>query len=493
MIATLSDWLRLSEFVVPEQGVEATVLKAGVARALISDIIAAGIQEAGLTERADVAGLGTVTVATEGGPVLMRLPAVLAEWASEMCLYARNGAKPFPARLRFERDGDGIAVGPAESSSASGPAAESLVVYVDESGNSGDAAGRPQDPVTGQPTFALVALGEVEGSSALDKELLRLRRNHGLDAIEIKSRPMDRHPQFVAEVVAAICDSGSPLFVEVMDKQFFVATNLVTYALGEGWLDFASERARALANEFAEALTEQLDPTILTAYGEFARAPSSETYGRFEQTFRCELRAARGRAFVRHDLIIAIEEAFSFTVDERRGQVDTEQQLLETLLPPPDRSVRKGKLLAMLPHVNAFTNLYARINRHARSRRGVRVLHDEQLQFGPILRDYANKLGRNDYADVLDASVARAHADWSFVPAKFALEFVKSHEHAGVLLADVIARFCTRRMSAVIAGRQPPDGFDETARRLERLGTSGGAIGVNVVSTTARVAAFFGG
>src|SRR5215211_6018866 len=68
-----------------------------------------------------------------------------------------------------------------------------LHVFVDESGNTGDAA-KLTDAFGGQPSFALAAVGEPAGSGQLDRILLELRDRHRIQAPEVKSRVLGRRP-----------------------------------------------------------------------------------------------------------------------------------------------------------------------------------------------------------------------------------------------------------------------------------------------------------
>ena len=85
---------------------------------------------------------------------------------------------------------------------------------------------------------------------------------------------------------------------------------------------------------------------------------------------------------------------------------------MQDFLPIPDLS-KAAKPCWILPNLSSFTNLYARINLfRAREMRGVRIIHDEQLQYDHILDQ--GKRASEDFAE-LGLTWPLRHADYSFV------------------------------------------------------------------------------
>lgn len=76
---------------------------------------------------------------------------------------------------------------------------------------------------------------------------------HHVQADEMKSRSMKRRPTFLCDLVSELKPNNS-IFVEIMDKKFYLATNLVTFALyGRA---FNPLWQPVLANQFADVMTE---------------------------------------------------------------------------------------------------------------------------------------------------------------------------------------------------------------------------------------------
>ena len=104
---------------------------------------------------------------------------------------------------------------------------------------------------------------------------------------------MDRRPGLVIDLINAVRIAGLPVFVELMDKAYFVATNVVTCVLAGPSLPEASPSGWAMANVLADVLTEHVDQAALVAYCDFGRSPTTEAFEVFASTFRRELARAR--------------------------------------------------------------------------------------------------------------------------------------------------------------------------------------------------------
>jgi hypothetical protein len=491
MVPSFESWSALPEFAVPDSGVlETTILKAGVLIVKLRELGPVSAKHC-LSVGDGVHGLlGTVTIECASGARLMRLPQVICGWAAEWCAAAYQGVKPFPARVRFRAIGRGIGVTFVDLAPKVMTPAKSLIVYIDESGNTGDAA------IVGnlegvQPSFALVGLGEVDGRNELDRVMGDIRKRHGIQASEIKSRSMNRHPELVCDLVEALGALGLPLFVELTDKAFFVATNIVSYVLAGPWLPLSSPGSRAVANALADVVTENIGSNAIIAYCDFARTPSPLTLEHFKSTFRRELAKAQERVSGGDlaEMLALIAEVFDESVEVCEDQTGDTRPGYTRLLPPPDLS-RSGKLIAMLPHIPAFTNLYARVNRFTSDSVTVHALHDEQAHFGALLQGYATSLGSNVHAMELTEMLPPELAQWKFAPGKCSLGFADSRRSAGIQAADILARFFARRLNAIINGSVNND--DPALSTLWKLQNPARGLGINIVSTSRRFGIFWG-
>ena len=362
-----------------------------------------------------------------------------------------------------------------------------LVAYIDESGNTGDVAG--VGAFEDQSTFALVALLEPAGSGLAASVLAELRASHRLQGAELKSRTFRERPTLLTDLVVRLKDAGLTPFVELMDKRYFIANNIVTYVLGKGWFDMSSRVVVAMANDLAEVVANDLGDDVLRAYARFAKAPDKATCDEFLRHLRRSIRAALMSAQdgdpTRFEILVFAEAASANAVDvaQSRGFVCTQ------FVQPPDESVMKNRL-ALLPQVQAIWNLCARLNSFSAGAVKVRLLHDEQKEFMHILRDYFSRLTSNALREDLEGFVKNEQApsvDWNFGPGKFELTFVDSRDHAGIQLADVVGGFCSRRLNQVVDEGCADPRFDEAAHRLAGIAEPAG---VNFVTTHRRIRGF---
>lgn len=368
------------------------------------------------------------------------------------------------------------------------PAMPDLTIYLDESGNTGDAARTSAESLVDQPAFALVGLGERSGSGQLAALLADLRSRHRVGSREIKGRTMNRYPDLVPDLIKELHDRDIPVLVELMDKRYFIAINVVTYVLGRTWLDPSMSRSLFIANAFADALAEHIDVHVLAAYGDFATLPTATTFAAFVEAFRHAFLVAKLRMGADREedfeLLCTMERSLEAALDTVDDDVH-----YETFLPPPDRDAR-GTLLPMLPHVPALTNIYARANRYSQGWSNVRVLHDEQALFGPLLAGYASTLESNRHFVEFARFAASKSADWDFSANRFIFAFARSIDEPGIQLADMLARFCTRQMTSIIAtGRAQPD-LERVGALLRGLQDPAKSTGINIVSTTKRADCF---
>src|SRR5262249_42840707 len=153
----------------------------------------------------------------------------------------------------------------------------------------------------------------------------------------IKARSLRAHPAFLDDLVAGIADLRLPVFVELMDKRFYVATNIVTFTTQAPWFDFRSGGGNLVVNALAEIVTANMP--MLAAYSAFASAPGRETLRHFRETFQTEsataLLEARGE---RRELLLLHQAAFDDCWDLYRASSQADAHM--GFLPKPDSGVR---------------------------------------------------------------------------------------------------------------------------------------------------------
>lgn len=247
--------------------------------------------------------------------------------------------------------------------------------FLDESGHGGDLASAKALDFAGQPFFALACVG-VGDASLLAAELDRLRVHYACGEGELKSTKLGKKlTPIAAELITFLGRHQWPLFVELVDKRFFVAIHIVNHLLcGPYGLDDVDMASR---NMIAEFLSDEDSDAVLMAY-----------------INACETLSVASVAAVidllwswldRSDAEIA-RTAQVLTMFAR-DRVRKSSAKAEEFLPIADESTT-GKKIWMLPNLQCLTNIYARLNQsRPAGLDGVQLVHDEQMQYAKVLED----------------------------------------------------------------------------------------------------------
>lgn len=354
--------------------------------------------------------------------------------------------------------------------------------YIDESGNTGDLVNAGDAFNFGQqPIFALSCVG-IDDPADLDREVEKLRTKHRIQGLELKSSSVREKPGFVIDILAYLAKRHLPVFVEVVDKRFFICATMVNHTImppvGETDADIDTLR---LKNLFGEYMHAEMPPDVMQGYIEACQTPSIDST---RSAIKALLRWLRPR--MPADEIAA--GLYLFAADtlkdlEELGASEAADAL--AFLPVPDAS-KADKPYWMLPHLSSFTNIYARINLlHRRRLSGVRLLHDEQLQYDNILG--AGKLAAERFTK-LGLTVPIRCADFAF-DSVAQLAFAKSHSCAGIQVADVLAGFAMRYVQDGAIFRKSPAPLRALAfHALIGSGDPSTGPGVNFVMPTRDIA-----
>ena len=136
--------------------------------------------------------------------------------------------------------------------------------FLDESGHGGDLASAKELAFAGQPFFALACVGAGD-SALLAAELDRLRVHYACGESELKSTKLGKKLTPIAgELISFLGRHRWPLFVELVDKRFFIAAHIVNHLLcGSYGLDNIDMASR---NMIAEFLSDEDSDAVLLAY-----------------------------------------------------------------------------------------------------------------------------------------------------------------------------------------------------------------------------------
>jgi hypothetical protein len=345
--------------------------------------------------------------------------------------------------------------------------------YLDESGNSGDLINAGLSFGFGdQPVFVLSCIG-VDDLDELDREVTRLKKAHKVLSKELKSVAVKGKPRFIEDVVSYLGEKNLPIFIEVVEKRFFICATIVDRMvlppIGVGGLD---AQELWIKNIFAEHLSTRMHASVMKTYldacatctNESARHAYGSLLGWIDSSSPDdEIVKGIGR-FVR-DSYADFETLAKRTADA-----------WQKMLPLPDYG-KKEKPFWMLPNLSSFTNIYARINLYLDGKiESAKLFHDEQLQFDHILED--GKIAAEQLSGYAD--VAR-HADYTFLE-RADLGFVCSEGCIGIQIADVLGGFVMRYVQRVLSsGGMTEAPSVDCFRRLLRLSAPERGIGINFV------------
>jgi len=244
--------------------------------------------------------------------------------------------------------------------------------FLDESGHGGDLSSSGDLGFAGQPVFALACVG-VADEQGLEEELARMKIRHRCGDGEIKSSALgSRLPMFASELTGWLLERDAAVFVEVVEKRYFVAIHAVNHLLcAFRGLDGVGQTVRSTIAELVVGTDYE---AVLLGY----------------------LGACRSRSL---DDVASVLDGLWWTADRSDEDIARVVQVLamlardrtreagavaEDFLPIADEGPT-GRAVWMLPNLTSLTNLYGRVNQSRRSLVGVTLVHDVQLQYGGVL------------------------------------------------------------------------------------------------------------
>lgn len=308
-----------------------------------------------------------------------------------------------------------------------------LTYYIDESGHSGDLAsntGRNFD-FEGQPFFALAAVG-IRALAPLEATIGQLRAKHKMPPGELKSKSLQSKPAFVADLLNLLIQEKCPLFVEVVNKRYFICIEIVNCILLPAALDSDDVVAMwRMRNLMVDWLYDCVSEYVLNQFVEACRTPSDHSLmsvlGSLILLATAEARKESAPSFG-HAMREMVKNALLMYGKKRQ---ENPTAFLH-FLPVPDDS-KSARKIWMLPNLSSLTNLYARINLfHQRKLARITMVHDQQLQLDVILEN-AKRAVENFQGEAFTP-----YSDYHFKEAA-GLEFAASDRNLGIQCADVLA------------------------------------------------------
>ncbi|MBB4730519.1 DUF3800 domain-containing protein [Xanthomonas arboricola] len=357
------------------------------------------------------------------------------------------------------------------------------VIYIDESGHTGDLLkpGRGYG-FSGQPHFVLAGVGPMAPHQA--SELLApLVARHRLKMQEIKSDRLHKRPAFVRDLIHALREAEVPLFIEAVDKTFFLMISIVNCQILPPVVGFAGGTDdQYVRNAFADFLYYRLPDQVLDAYVEACRADSAEAAGVSLVRLLAWAREAEAEDEEEAAILAALGQSLAEALDDFEQACAEAPDGYRRFLPVPDTG-KRDKTYWLLPNYSSLTHLYARINRHQRGKLAqLTLVHDEQAQFDGILR--TAKRAVETFVD--RSGHVHPGADYAFGEAA-ELVFARSSASPGLMIADVVAGHVRRVLREQVAGREIDATGYAAFLGIWDAGDEARGIGLNLVVPTATV------
>ena len=325
-------------------------------------------------------------------------------------------------------------------------------VFLDESGNTGDLVLNKENihHFNNQPYFVLGGFG-IENDENIFQELrsdiTRLKKNNNIYSKELKgARLWPKKIKFIYELFKYLYENNLPIFVELMDKKFFIIANITNIiGLTSGVLDHPITlfNNRVFFNRLADYLYQKLSPETIIWFSKASREPSQENVetflaflGKDSKKFSLEFRELISSMIDRY-----YDRLTNYLIDPTQYSCPP----WEYYIPPADP--KSGpKRISLLPHTTAATNIFARINKYSKDRGyiDVVIIHDQQEQWKEILKnelhilsdsssDVSKKLRERDIPYPLNLRI-----DYNF-DRNYHIFFGDSEKTIFLQLADIIS------------------------------------------------------
>ncbi len=353
-----------------------------------------------------------------------------------------------------------------------------LNYYIDESGNSGDVLSTGEGfDFYGQPVFSLACIG-IDDTQKLDEFISELRKNHRIQSSELKSTSIYRKkPKFIGDLVDFLGRENIPIFIEVVDKKYFISANLVNCHVMPAYSSPPETPESQMArNHCADFIYYNAPRSVFNKFISACKSPSNES---LVESFQ-EIRSFAKNYFPVNDLSDFILKCIEESINDY-NELMSENEAYLKFIPIPDFSKRE-KSIWMLPNLSSFTNVYARINLYLNGNVSeARIIHDEQAHFDEIIAANKKLMEELDMSNAVAISTAR----YSFSGAA-SLEFSESHKHSPIQIADILAGMAMRYVQENIEGVISRPEIIAAYDGILRMSNPYRGVGINLM-TTAKV------
>ncbi|GHN00331.1 hypothetical protein WSM22_18200 [Cytophagales bacterium WSM2-2] len=312
-----------------------------------------------------------------------------------------------------------------------------MKLYVDESGNTGGANVNANIfNFNDQPYYALagILVNDFE-RSGLCEFLDALKQKHRIQSPELKAKKIyESKPQLIWELVDFLSDNNFPVFVELMDKNYYLSIQMLTFTIVRPPLIDSNENV-AVIRSMARLLPYYLGEALYIKFTQTCQEYTVQAFEKFYTELRAHLRKENHFDALK---LVEINWMLYLGAKEKYGE-----EAFKKYLPIPD-SNSNNRLIHLLPNYNAFNTLVGRTKRHKMKNNiaeKIEIVHDEQPQFGLIYDEALKQMTRVDTDSLVAGTSLTDLASYNLTNDDFELKFVNSKADKAIQAADLIAGF----------------------------------------------------
>ena len=347
--------------------------------------------------------------------------------------------------------------------------------YLDESGHNGGVSEKSYATAfDGQRIFTLAAIGLDGVEDKVASGLQKITKKHNVNLTELKaSKLYKKKPNFFTDVFSLIKKEGCPIFIEAVDRKYFISTNIVSSLVMPVYsLEKETRETNFIRNVFAEYIFHNVPDNIYSNFLNLCSEPSGKILKEFLNDFIYVLENDK------NEVSCALQNSLEMTLnDVNENILDDSDSDINAFLPIPDIG-KRGKEVWMLPNLSSFTNIYARINLFMeKDLSNVKIFHDEQLQYDDIIekakRDVEN-FSTEKFGFVSESS------DYQFTESAN-LFFRQSHTSIGIQISDLLAGFTMRYIRNILCHESEESTHSEANKILMSMNQENIGVGLNMV------------
>ncbi|GAB6101909.1 hypothetical protein JCM16138_11320 [Thermococcus atlanticus] len=252
-----------------------------------------------------------------------------------------------------------------------------LYVFLDESGNTGDALFDAN-----QSYFVLGGFGSSKSQlSEISEAVEQLRREHNiLPSSELKGAQLwPKRPKFVIKLMEYMYDNKIPLFIELINKKYLIIPYIIDYSilLPNRILLGLDEFTKIILRGFAELLYHCLSDETLVAYTQASKNPSKESFENFMSLLRRDIDNTCPDPLLK----LLIDYAYSeYTKMVVANHSFSDIPPWEFFLPPAEEG--GSRRIAILPHSTSISNILFRLEKYSTNNQfeKIHIVYDKNPQ-----------------------------------------------------------------------------------------------------------------